>query len=134
LLGRKKVPFDALARAGERAKAACLHADIGEVDIAVDDVAYAVADLSRPQFIRDCDEGMKRSTVGSAEDGALFGRKVAPFEGAFENTPDARLDGVEQGPVQVHGARLPDARRRCTSRVGAINRGSRNPARSTNPS
>ena len=96
LVEREEVALLLAEVAAERAEAAPFDADVGEVDVAVDDVGDAVAVDLPAQFVRRGHQREEPRAVGLEEARALLHGDLAAFEGFREDAGDVSWDAAQQ--------------------------------------
>ena len=118
----------------EAAESATDDADVGEVDVAVDDVGDLVAGLAPPQLVGGVEERVEVGAPRPAEREPVRHGELAALEAAIERAAHRRGGGVEE-PGEAHeascastgagassAARLTAPRRACTTRTGSRRR------------
>ena len=90
LFDGQKVAFFREMAAAEGAKAALLDADVGEVDVAIDDVADDIADGLGAQLIGGGEHRQQIGAFGLEERGRLVDAQILPRKRAVENRPGRR--------------------------------------------
>src|SRR6266403_298928 len=81
----------------EAAETTANEADVGEIDVAVDDVGDDVAHSFAPQGISHCDQGMQCGALGGGKAHGLLERKLNPIAGGGETI--AHLGASKRGKV-----------------------------------
>src|SRR2546422_1937688 len=125
LVEGQQVPLLLAVVAAERAEAAVLDADVGEVDVAVDDVRHDVADLPAAQLVGDEREGVQVAADRARQRDAVIDGELAAVENADEDAADVARRPVEDGGEATSGASVHGTpsrgrrRRRATRRARA---------------
>src|SRR5262249_24284973 len=82
--------------AAERAKPTVLHANIREVDIAIDHVCDNLSDLTPPQFVSGGNGCLKLGSVRLTEPQAVVPGNLLTFQGARQDGAKCWIDFIEQ--------------------------------------
>src|SRR5215471_20585121 len=92
LIQWKQVSLFAAIGAAECAKPAMLHADVREVDIAIDHIRNNFSDLTPPQFVSGGNGRLKLGSARLTEPQAVLPGDLFAFQGMRENGADGRID------------------------------------------
>ena len=104
LLGVEEVRLVGLLGPREGAEVARLHAGVGEVDVAVDDVRDGVAHLPAAQGVGREAERVEIRPGCAAEDHGVVDVEVAIFQAAFEDRANGRGSGVDHGRTSLRAS------------------------------
>ena len=85
LLRRQEIALFCAMAAAESTEAAALHADVGEIDVAVDHVGYALAHAAASQSVGGGNQPVEIVALGREQGRAVLSRKFAAFKRSIQN-------------------------------------------------
>ena len=91
-LGRQKVAFFGQMPSAESAKTTSFDTNVGEVDVAIDDVGNNVAHGLRAQIIRGCCQCREVGAVRVEKTRCLIDRNVRAGQGVIQYVADGRAN------------------------------------------
>src|SRR5262249_12950995 len=121
----EEVSLFAALSSREGAETARLGADIGEVDVSIDDVADLVADLPAPELIRGRQERVQVATIHRGEQKRTVDFQSVPFKTAVEqgaHVPVGRIEELREAHDPTLSRGTPNRAR--SARLGACSFGS----------